>query len=52
MLQEDKNKIISESLKATRERRKNQVCRIYKVKVDYSRLSKQQKEDFKLQKRD
>ena len=48
MLQEEKNKIISESMKATRERRKNQVCRVYKVKVDYSRLSKQQKEDFKL----
>ena len=48
MMQEEKNKLISASIKKTRDRRKNQVCKVYRVKVDYSSLSKKQKEQFKL----
>ena len=48
MQQEEKNKLISASIRKTRDRRKNQVCRAYRVKVDHSSLSKKQKEQIKL----
>lgn len=43
-----KNEKIRSSGKATREKRKSQICRVFKVKVDVSRLSAKQKEHLKM----
>ena len=37
-----KNQKIKETGKATRERRKDMLCRVYEVKADLSRMSKSQ----------
>ncbi len=39
----DKNQKIKESLKKTKEKRKNQIPKIYQLKISYSNLNKQQK---------
>ena len=44
----DKNNKISTSIAKTRQKRKGQVCRVYKVKIDESRLSAKQKEQLKM----
>ena len=43
-----KNKNIALSVKATRAKRLNQICRVYTIKIDESRLSKLQKEQLKM----
>ena len=43
-----KNETIKHSLRATLERRKHQICRVFTVKIDMSRLSVKQKEQFKM----
>lgn len=47
-MNELKNKKIKETLKATKDRRKNQICRVFELKVDKSKLNKKTKEDAKL----
>ena len=42
-----KNQKIKETGKATRERRKDMLCRVFEVKVDLSRKSKSQRNDLK-----
>ena len=44
----NKNKNIGLSMAATRAKRQNQVCRVYTVKIDQSRLSSKQKEQLKM----
>ena len=39
---------IRESLAATRAKRTKQVCRVFKVKIDSSKLTKKQKEQLKM----
>lgn len=41
-----KNKAISQTMKLTRNKRKNQICKVYKVKIDQSALSSTQKEQL------
>ena len=43
-----KNKNIASSMTATMAKRKGQQCRVYKVKIDESRLSAKQKEQLKM----
>ncbi len=43
-----KSERIKQSLKETRERRKSQVCKVYKLKVDRSHLSKNKREHLKM----
>ena len=43
-----KNKNIASSMSATMAKRKGQQCRVYKVKIDESRLSAKQKEQLKM----
>lgn len=43
-----KNEQIKKTLSETREKRKSQICRVYEVKVDQSRLSKKQIEQLKM----
>ena len=43
-----KNNNIKKTMKETMERRKSQICAVYKVKIDESRLSKKQFEQLKL----
>lgn len=43
-----KNQKIRESLRATRLKRKSQKCRVFELKLDYSSLSKSQKETLKM----
>ena len=43
-----KNASIKEAMKATHEKRKSQVCRVYMLKVQKNALSARQKEDFKM----
>lgn len=43
-----KNKNIASSMSATKYKRKKQQCRVYKVKIDESRLSTKQKEQLKM----
>ena len=43
-----KNEQIKESLAKTALKRKSQICRVFKVKIDESKLSKQQKEQLKM----
>ena len=40
-----KNQKIKDTGKATRERRKDMLCRVFEVKVDHSKLSKSQRND-------
>ncbi len=44
----EKNNRIREKGKETREKRKSQVCRVYRVKIDISHLNKAQKEHLKM----
>lgn len=48
MDQLEKNKRISETQKQTKEKRKSQVCRVYSVKIDESRLSHKKAEHLKM----
>ena len=43
-----KNEQIKESLAKTALKRKSQICRVFKVKIDESKLSRQQKEQLKM----
>lgn len=45
---EEKKAKIKASLSETREKRKSQVCRVFKVKIQQNRLSKKQKEELKM----
>lgn len=45
---EEKKARIKASLSETREKRKSQVCRVFKVKIQQNRLSKKQKEELKM----
>ena len=44
----EKNNLIREKGKETREKRKSQVCRVYRVKIDISHLNEAQKERLKM----
>ena len=44
----EKNNRIREKGRQTRERRKSQICRVYRVKIDFSRLNEAQKEQLKM----
>ena len=44
----EKNNRIREKGKETREKRKSQVCRVYRVKIDFSHLNEAQKEHLKM----
>ena len=44
----EKNNRIREKSKETREKRKSQVCRVYRVKIDISHLNEAQKEHLKM----
>ena len=44
----EKNKRIKEAGQATREKRKHQICRVFMVKIDESRLSNKQSEQLKM----
>ena len=44
-----KNLKIRESLKATKAKRKTQICKVFDLKIDESKLSKRQREDLKMQ---
>jgi putative transposase len=44
----DKNESIRKAVKETRERRTSQDCRVFKIKIDESRLSKRQAEALKM----
>ena len=48
MNQEEKNKIIRDAISATRSKRKHQICKVFKFKVDRSSLTRQQKESLKM----
>ena len=48
MTKKKKNKKISASLKLTRDKRKNQICKVFEVKVDKSHLSKKTFQDSQL----
>lgn len=43
-----KNASIKEAMKATHEKRKSQVCRVYMLKIQRNKLSARQKEDLKM----
>ncbi|NPA53718.1 MAG: transposase [Aquificae bacterium] len=43
----DKKQKIKESLKKTKEKRKNQIAKVYQLKISYSNLNKQQKQWLK-----
>ena len=45
---EEKKLKIKESMKATKEKRSHQVCRVFKIKIDQSKLSKRQSEQLKM----
>ncbi|MBQ3456665.1 MAG: transposase, partial [Synergistaceae bacterium] len=44
----EKNNRIREKSKQTREKRKSQICRVYRVKIDFSHLNEAQKEHLKM----
>lgn len=48
MNQLEKNKIISDAIRATRLKRKDQTCKVFKFKIDKSSLNKEQKESIKM----
>ena len=43
-----KNEKISASLKETRKKRKRQLCRVYELKIDYSRMNKLSRTQLKM----
>ena len=43
-----KNNQIREKGKQTREKRRSQVCRVFRVKVDFSHLNEQEKTQLKM----
>ena len=45
----EKNLKIRDSLAQTRAKRKSQICRVFDLKINESKLSKRQKEDLKMQ---
>ena len=45
---EEKNRLISQTIKATYEKRSNQTCRVFTVKIQEHALSKIQKEQLKM----
>lgn len=45
---ENKNKAISDSIKATRLKRKGQTCKIFELKIQYNKLSERQKETLEM----
>jgi hypothetical protein len=45
---DEKRLKIKESMQKTRAKRSKQVCRVFKVKIDYSKLSTRQKEQLKM----
>ena len=44
----ERNKLIGENSKRTREKRKAQLCKTFRFKIDWDRLNKQQKECLKM----
>lgn len=42
-----KNETIKASLKATKDKRKNQTCRVYELKIDQSHLNKESRNHLK-----
>ena len=45
----EKNKAISSTMRETYDKRKSQICKCFRFKIDMSNLSKQQKEQIKMQ---
>ena len=43
----ERNKLIRENGKQTREKRKTQICKTFRFKIDWNRLNKRQKECLK-----
>ena len=48
MKQDEKNKLISEAISETRKKRKMQVCKTFRFKIDRSALNNSQKESLKM----
>ena len=48
MTQQEKNRAISNAISATRKKRKSQVCKVFKFKIDRDSLNKEQKESLKM----
>lgn len=44
----NKNEIIANTLRATKEKRKGQVCRVFQIKIQDNKLSKRQREELKM----
>ena len=44
----ERNKLIGENGKHTREKRKTQICKAFRFKIDWDRLNNQQKECLKM----
>ena len=44
----DKNRKIAEGRKATREKRLSQICKVYELKIDMSKLSIKQEHQIKM----
>ena len=44
----ERNKLIAENSRHTREKRKTQICKTFRFKIDWNRLNKQQKECLKM----
>lgn len=45
---DEKRLKIKESMQKTRAKRSKQICRVFKVKIDYSKLSTKQREELKM----
>ena len=44
----ERNKLIGENGKRTREKRKTQTCKTFRFKIDWDRLNEHQKESLKM----
>ena len=44
----ERNKLIGENSKQTRAKRKTQICKTFRIKIDWDRLNKRQKECLKM----
>ena len=44
----ERNKLIGENGKQTRAKRKTQICKTFRFKIDWDRLNKRQKECLKM----
>ena len=44
----ERNKLMGENGRHTREKRKTQICKTFRFKIDWNRLNKQQKECLKM----